>query len=171
MKRFAFFALLVSIALTIPAYATPKAPAAVDASEVKTPKYIFLFIGDGMGKGHVAATEAFKKATQNAPLSFTAFPACGEIFTKCADKPVTDSAAAGTALACGAKANYHAVGIDPKGKSLTSVSTVAKAAGMRVGITIRMAFSSVTPSFGWRLTNVCVIFTSARSAVTVSRST
>ncbi len=145
MKRFSLSTLLISmLLLTIPACAAPAATPA--APKVKTPKYVFLFIGDGMGFKHVAATEAFKKATTGKPLAFTAFPVTGEIATRCANKAVTDSAAAGTALACGTKVNYHVLGIDPKGKKLTSVATIVKAAGMRVGITTSVTLNHATPA-------------------------
>ena len=40
----------------------------------ETAKYIFLFIGDGMGEGQVRAAELYSVAAGEGKLAFSAFP-------------------------------------------------------------------------------------------------
>jgi len=65
------------------------------------PKNVILFIGDGMGPEQVKAGNYFN----GGDLSFESFPYQGVITTHSANAGVTDSAAAGTALATGIKVN------------------------------------------------------------------
>ena len=71
--------------------------------KVKSPhaKYVFYFIGDGMGIQQVNATQAFLASRDssygNQHLSFTTFPATGFATTFAANRYITGSAAAGTA--------------------------------------------------------------------------
>ena len=72
------------------------------------PKYIFYFIGDGMGHNALALTEACLAEASGdsvgfSALHFTQFPTVGFATTWCANRRTTDSAAAGTALATGQK--------------------------------------------------------------------
>ena len=68
-------------------------------------KYVFLFIGDGMGATHVATAESYlsHKAGKlgGEQLLMTTFPYYGTATTHSADKHITCSSAAGTAIACG----------------------------------------------------------------------
>ena len=78
---------------------------AVTAMAHSQAKYVFYFIGDGMGLGHVAATEFYNSqvAKNTTPLLMTTFPYATFCYTHSQSSPITDSAAAGTALACGKK--------------------------------------------------------------------
>ena len=65
-------------------------------------KYVFYFIGDGMGVNQVNGTEMYQAELQNGrigvePLLFTQFPVATMATTFSATNSVTDSAAAGTA--------------------------------------------------------------------------
>ena len=65
------------------------------------PKYIFLFIGDGMGLAHITLTEGYlgaisKNEKHIEELDFTKFPVVGLVRTFSKNKFITDSAAAGT---------------------------------------------------------------------------
>ena len=66
-------------------------------------KYVFYFIGDGMGINQVLLTDMYRSARGEAALSFTSFPAVTYATTFATNDDVTDSAAAGTALATGSK--------------------------------------------------------------------
>ena len=71
-------------------------------------KYVFYFIGDGMGVNQVNGTEMYRAELQNGrigvePLLFTQFPVGTMASTFSATNSVTDSSAAGTALATGSK--------------------------------------------------------------------
>ena len=89
-------------------------------------KYVFYFIGDGMGNSHVAATESYLsyKAGKlgGEQLRFTQFPYLGLASTYSANASITCSSAAGTAIACGAKTNNGMVGMDPEGNHLKSMA-------------------------------------------------
>lgn len=78
-------------------------------------KYVFYFIGDGMGVNQVNGTETYLGALEGrigvSPLTFTQFPAVGIVNTQSATNGVTDSAASGTALACGRKTKNGALGM------------------------------------------------------------
>ena len=68
-------------------------------------KYVFYFIGDGMGPNQVLNAEMYQAALQGIngriPLCMTQFPYSGQAATFSASDGLTDSAAAGTCLASG----------------------------------------------------------------------
>lgn len=114
-------------------------------------KYVFYFIGDGMGVNQVNATEMYlADAEENRigiiPLQFTQFPVINMITTFSATHPITDSAAAGTALATGEKTYNYAMGVDQQKQPLTSVATMAKRSGKKVGVTTSVSVDHATPS-------------------------
>lgn len=114
-------------------------------------KYIFLFIGDGMGQAQVAATESYL-AYQNGELggigklSFTKFPYLGMATTFSANKNITCSSAAGTALATGSKTNNSMLGETPDGKELESFTYRLKDKGYRIGIISNVPVNHATPA-------------------------
>ena len=69
------------------------------------PKYIFLFIGDGMGFNHVEATQIYVEKvgtdTGERSLLFPTFPVLTQVCTRSASHLITCSSAAATALATG----------------------------------------------------------------------
>ena len=82
----------------------------------QTPKYIFLFIGDGMGFGQVELSQRFAEKvgtnTGDHSLFFTTFPVATNVCTYSASHPITCSSAAATALASGTKTNNEVLGMD-----------------------------------------------------------
>ena len=114
----------------------------------KNPKYIFYFIGDGMGPSHVRGTELFFNEVykKDYRLTFTAFPQAAFVTTHSASNGVTDSAASGTALATGSKANNGNIGVDANGNDVYSVAHAAKEAGLAVGIATTVPINHATPS-------------------------
>lgn len=117
-------------------------------AQAAAPRYIFYFIGDGMGLGPVMATETYNrmvhgKAVPN--LTMTALPATGYAMTYSASSPVTDSAAAGTALATGNKTKNAMLGMTPDTVAVTSIATRLKEAGWGVGIVTNCAADDATP--------------------------
>lgn len=121
------------------------------AHAVKPPKYIFLFIGDGMGHAHVALTQAALAAKDGkigySPLSFTQFPEVGYATTNAANRLTTCSAAAGTALATGNKTSINTIGMNTdRTQNLESVAVKAKQKGMKVGITSSVSIDHATPA-------------------------
>jgi alkaline phosphatase len=114
-------------------------------------KYVFLFIGDGMATPQIAAAEAFLgEATENVDvqqLNFTQFPIQAMTTTYAADRFITGSAAAGTALACGYKTNIGVISMDP-GKTVEykTIAEMAKEAGMKIGIVSSVDIDHATPA-------------------------
>ncbi len=113
-------------------------------------KYIFLFIGDGMGMGQVTLTESYLsyKAGKlgGEQLTFTQFPYLALCNTYSANRNITCSAAAGTAIACGEKTNNEHIGVDPTGKPLESIAYVLHDKGYNVGIMTTVPVNHATPA-------------------------
>jgi len=115
----------------------------------KKAKYVFYFIGDGMGFSHVAAAEAYLAQERGVigmdPLSFTQFPVLGEASTFSASNQITCSSAAGTALATGFKTNNHFLGVDPDTVALESIAYKIHKAGYAVGVSSTVPLNHATP--------------------------
>jgi alkaline phosphatase len=116
----------------------------------KTPKYVFLFIGDGMGLAQVAATEAYLSAKEGVigsrNLPFSNFPVIGLATTFSANRYVTCSSAAGTALSTGHKTNNSMLGVTPDTTKLTSITYKLKNAGYKIGIATTVSVDHATPA-------------------------
>ena len=130
-------ALAVMVAILV-SLAMPQTNAVADAANDqayygKKAKYVFYFIGDGMALSQINSTEIFK-GTQNGngpmgrqPMNFTAFSHQGVQRTQSADTFITESAAAGTALATGNKTNNDILGMDPtKSVKFKTMAEMAK---------------------------------------------
>ncbi len=114
-------------------------------------KYVFYFIGDGMGVNQVLGTEMYQSEQQGnigvLPLQFSLFPYNTVATTFSATNGVTDSAASGTALATGTKTKNGAIGVEKDLKTpVKSVAVKAKEAGRRVGIATSVSVDHATPS-------------------------
>lgn len=118
----------------------------VSALHAKAPKYIFLFIGDGMATPQRMVADEYSRVTGNGPLVMNQLPYHSVTRTRAANALVTDSAAAATAIACGEKANVYALGTDPEGKRLESVAEIAHKKGMKVGIISTVPIVHATPA-------------------------
>ena len=83
MKRLMYVALFVLLAFT---------------AQAQQAKYVFYFIGDGMGVNQVNGTEMYLAEQAGRigvePLLFTTFPAVGVATTYSASNSITDSSAA-----------------------------------------------------------------------------
>ncbi|MDR3000909.1 MAG: alkaline phosphatase [Fibromonadaceae bacterium] len=116
---------------------------------VQAPKYVFLFIGDGMGFSHIAAAEAYLAAVDgvigNTSLSFTQFPVMGMATTYSANSYITCSSAAGTALSTGVKTNNDMLGVNPNKEKLNSITYDIKKAGYKIGIATSVSIDHATP--------------------------
>ncbi|OGV56071.1 MAG: hypothetical protein A2017_15160 [Lentisphaerae bacterium GWF2_44_16] len=117
----------------------------VNGGEVK---YAFLMIGDGMGVNQRKAAEICRKASaddKEKKLIMESFPSSALTKTDSLSG-VTDSAAAGTALACGEKTKNGMLGILPDGKKLESLAEKAKKTGMKTGIITDTPINHATPA-------------------------
>lgn len=121
------------------------------APKEKTAKYVFYFIGDGMGVNQVNGTEMYLAEKEGRiglePLNFTQFPVVNFATTYSRYNSVTCSAAAGTALATGEKTKNGTIGMDSLHRNpLYSVAVQAKKAGKKVGITTSVSVDHATPA-------------------------
>ena len=114
-------------------------------------KYVFYFIGDGMGVNQVQGTELYRGELEGkigiTPIWFTQFPYATTATTFSATNGVTDSAAAGTALASGNKTKNGTIGMKQDQQTdVNSVAVWAKNKGCRVGVTTSVSVDHATPA-------------------------
>lgn len=139
LTLFAVFMLLFSVAIPLQAGPPDKGPLYNGQ-----PKNIILFIGDGMGPQQVKAAQMF----MGSPLSFEGFPRIGLMNTSSAGSPVTDSAAAATAMATGVKVMNGVLSIRLPGDA-SDIDTVLehyKAKGKSVGLVTTTYITHATPA-------------------------
>ena len=103
-------------------------PTVVEAAS-DAPKYVFYFIGDGLGASQRQIAEYYKQEVtgdKNVKLLMNTFPVAGINTTHSSDSLVTDSAAAGTALATGHKTNNGVISKLPDGRDVKSLIEAAE---------------------------------------------
>ena len=112
-------------------------------------KYVFLFIGDGMGMSQVYATQMYLQADQdtNNDLLMPNFPYNSTMTTYSANTFITCSSAAATAMSTGYKTNNGVLG---KSADLSvnyeTFSVKAKNNGFKVGILSNVNIDHATPA-------------------------
>ena len=110
-------------------------------------KYVFLFIGDGLGMPQrAAATEFLKESGLKRRLVMESMPVHGVTTTQAADRFITGSAAAGTAMATGVKTNIGCIGVDAQLRSVPTLAEKAKREGFKVGIVSSVSIDHATPA-------------------------
>ena len=113
-------------------------------------KYVFYFIGDGMGANQVLAAEMYQAALQGqigrVPLLMSQFPYSGQAATFSTSYGITDSAAAGTCLASGKKTDNGMIGQTPDGEPAISVASKLHDEGWTVGIMSSVPVDHATPA-------------------------
>ena len=114
----------------------------VNAPEGDVVKNVILMIGDGMGLTQVSTAWV----ANHGSLNIDNFPVIGLKRTYAANKLITDSGAAGTALATGKKTNYHSVGVDTAGNSIPSLTDLASEKGLSTAVVVTCNLSDATPS-------------------------
>lgn len=122
-------------------YEHPYAVEKLQAPKGKKVKNVILMIGDGMSLMHVYTAWAANRGK----LWLENAQATGLSKTWAVKKLVTDSGSGGTSLATGVKTVYHAVGVDPEGKPLTSLVDMAKELGKDAGMAVTCRLWDATP--------------------------
>ena len=114
------------------------------------PKYIFYFLGDGMGNAQIAAAESWLSYKQGKlggeQLFFTTLPVSGLVSTYSADHQVTCSSASATAFSCGVKTNNGYIGVGPDGQPARSIAMDLHDEGYKVGIMSSVPVNHATPA-------------------------
>ena len=131
-KRVYLFFIAICVALT---------------SLAQQPKYIFVFIGDGMGISPVQAAEAYNREVlaDGTSLTMLQFPVASMCQTYSASNPITDSAAAGTAIATGSKTRNGMLGMDADTVAVASIAAQLHEMGYGVGICTSVSADDATP--------------------------
>lgn len=108
----------------------------------KPAKYVFLFIGDGLGIPQRMAAEKFARVR----LGIDDFPAQGITTTHANDRFITGSAASATALSAGQKTNIGMIAMDPDMRPVKTLAEMAKEKGMKVGVVSSVSIDHATPA-------------------------
>ena len=117
-----------------------------DLFKDQPPKYIFLFIGDGMASPQRMVADEFARYAGHDRLVINQMPYHGTTRTSSTSSLVTDSAASGTAIACGEKTYNGALGVAADGKrKLESIAYVARKHGKKIGIVTTVVINHATP--------------------------
>lgn len=106
-------------------------------------KNIIFMIGDGMGLAHVAGTTVHNNYE---PLNLERAQYVGLQKTYSSNNRVTDSAASGTALACGVKTYNGAIGLDADGNRVESILEKASRNGLATGLVATYSVTNATPA-------------------------
>lgn len=115
------------------------------------PKYVFYFIGDGMGVNQVQGTELYRGELEGkigiTPIQFAQYPYATVATTFSATNGVTDSAAGGTALASGHKTKNGTIGMEKDQQtSVNSIAVWAQNSGYKVGVATSVSVDHATPT-------------------------
>jgi alkaline phosphatase len=115
-----------------------------DSTAQATPRVrnVILMIGDGMGLAHQYAGYTANKGV----LSLERCHTVGIVKTHAANNYTTDSAASGTAIACGEKTNNGMLGIRPDGARLKSMLEYAADNDMTTGMIVVCELTHATPA-------------------------
>lgn len=129
---------LFLVLLTLAGFINPRAARGQPAENV------ILLIGDGMGPEQVKAAEYFK----GEPLFFQSWPHKAGVDTSSASSNITDSAAAGTAMATGRRVNNGVISLAIPGDSnkLCTVLEYFRDNGKRTGLVTTDAMTGATPA-------------------------
>lgn len=110
------------------------------------PKYVFLFIGDGMAMNQRMVADEFCRSLGMKRPVMNTMPYCAVTRTGSNSSIVTDSAASATAIACGVKTFNGALGVDSNTNALVSCAKIAKKNGMKVGLMTTVPVTHATPA-------------------------
>lgn len=122
------------------------AMSAVAAANAAAPKYVFMFLGDGMSTPQRMIAEEYALATGHGPLTLNHLKMQSSARTCSSTSLITDSAAAATALACGVKTYNGAAGVDADGKRVENILEVAHRKGRKVGVVTSVTINHATPA-------------------------
>jgi len=110
-----------------------------DTPEIRN---IVFMIGDGMGLTTVYAA----MTVSDHPLNIERCNITGLQKTFSSDEYITDSAAAGTALATGNKTNNGVIGMDSQGNRVKSILEIAEENGLSTGLVSTSPITHATPA-------------------------
>lgn len=112
-------------------------------------RYVFYFIGDGMGMGQISAAQGYTRVIHGSDslLPMMKMDVASFATTHSASSPITDSAAAGTALSTGAKTKNGMLGMNGDTLEVISIARILKDKGnFGVGLITTVAPDDATPA-------------------------
>lgn len=119
------------------------------------PKYIFLFIGDGMGTAQIQSARFYKGTVENdgavteGELSFTSFPQVGSVTTYDSTSFCPDSASTATSIATGNKTESGVINMCPWSRDLpyeTIAEKLHAQKNYKVGVISTVNIDHATPA-------------------------
>lgn len=128
MRKNLFIVFIISIIIPISTFARVK-------------NVIFL-IGDGMGLNQIHASSIVADSALNMQRAHY----IGLVDTHSADHYITDSAAGGTALACGVKTKNGMIGMNPDSVAIPSILRIAHTNKLSTGVVVTSSVTHATPA-------------------------
>lgn len=127
--------------------------ASTASSNGASPKYVFMFIGDGMSAPQTNSAQIFRGINvpgqiDISPLTFTQFPVVGLQYTQDSTSFCPDSASTATSLSSGFKTHSGVIGmgVDKVTKGETIAEKVKSQLGWKVGIVSSVTINHATPA-------------------------
>ncbi|MCX6326483.1 MAG: alkaline phosphatase [Bacteroidia bacterium] len=139
MKRFSIFILLIIFGVSLTSCLSSRKLANKENPDIRN---VIFMIGDGMGIPDVYAA----MTVSDKPLNIERCNIIGLQKTFSADNYITDSGAAGTALATGTKTKNGAIGMDSQGNGLKSILEIAEDHGLATGLVSTSSITHATPA-------------------------
>lgn len=126
-------------------YQKPSWPALLPQVDGGRVRNVILMIGDGMSFNHVAMARR-RAVGADGRLYMERFPVAGMLRTHSANRLVTDSAAAATAMASGVKTDNGRIGQTSDGRPWETIMERARNRGYRTGLVATSTLSHATPA-------------------------
>ncbi len=138
-----FNSLLLISTLSLSVFATScQEPVHEQTHEVKSPKNIILFIGDGMGFAQVQAAMLYS----DDELNMEKFPVTGLQITSSNSHKITDSGASATAMATGTKTTNRMIGMTPDTIPVPNMIDLMAGKGKKTAVVVSSAITHATPA-------------------------
>lgn len=139
MKKISNLLILIILGAAIVSGGTTNKLSIKGTPEIKN---VILMIGDGMGLPDVYAA----MTVSDKPLNIERCNIIGLQKTFSSDNYITDSGAAGTALATGNKTKNGAIGVDSQGNRVKSILEIAEDHGLATGLVSTSSITDATPA-------------------------
>lgn len=139
MKKLSNLLIIIVIGATFISCSSAKKAKSIKTTEIRN---VILMIGDGMGLPDVYAAMTVSEM----PLNIERCNVTGLQKTYSADNYITDSGAAGTALATGTKTKNGTIGMDAGGKPVKSILEIAEENGLATGLVSTSSVTHATPA-------------------------
>lgn len=118
-------------------------PTATPFVKLDKPKYVFIVIGDGMGKGTASLGEMYVRISEGdmeAKAEWENFDVQKIVDAGC------DSSQGGTMLACGYESRSGYISLDRNGDPMYTIMDRAKEAGYATGVVTNSSLADATPA-------------------------